>query len=216
MVFRRIIPVFIFLCICVNLCAFDFTPVRLRYEGGDWYNDENALTILAEYVNQHTPLEMDTSEIILSMDDRRIMDYPFLFMTGHGGFDYTHRELENMRSYVLAGGFVYIDDDYGFNTDIMNFLDELFPGRNTVKLSHDSDILSTFFKIDKLPKIHEHYEGEPEMYGIFIDSKIGVLYTFNSNISDGWAVYETHKDPREKRLEALKAGVNIVYYALFK
>lgn len=216
MVFRRIIIICFFICITACLWAFDFTPVRLRYEGGDWYNDENALTILAEYVNQHTPLEMDTSEIVLSVDDRRIMDYPFLFMTGHGGFDYTDRELENLRSYILSGGFIYIDDDYGFNTDIMNFLDELFPGRSTVKLSTDSDILSAFYKLDRLPKIHEHYDGEPEMYGIFIGDKIGVLYTFNSNISDGWAVYETHNDPLEKRIEALKIGVNIIYYALFK
>ncbi|MDY6786843.1 MAG: DUF4159 domain-containing protein [candidate division WOR-3 bacterium] len=216
MVFRRVILICLFIGITAGLWAFDFTPVRLRYEGGDWYNDENALTILADYINEHTPLKMDTSEIVCSMDNRRIMDYPFLFMTGHGGFDYTQRELENIRAYVLSGGFVYIDDDYGFNTDIMNFLDELFPARSTVKLSPDSDILSTFYKLDRLPKIHEHYDGEPEMYGIFIGEKIGVLYTFNSNISDGWAVYETHNDPLEKRIEALKTGVNIIYYALFK
>jgi len=215
-VFRRVILICLFICITAGSWAFDFTPVRLRYEGGDWYNDENALTILAGYVNEHTPLKMDTSEIVLSMDNRRIMDYPFLFMTGHGGFDYTQSELENIRAYVLAGGFVYIDDDYGFNTDIMNFLDELFPARSTVKLSPDSDILNAFYKLDRLPKIHEHYDGEPEMYGIFIGEKIGVLYTFNSNISDGWAVYETHNDPLEKRIEALKTGVNIIYYALFK
>ncbi len=215
MVFLRNITIILLISFNI-ITAFDFSPVRLKYSGGDWYNDENCLKILAQYVNKNTDIKMDTNQIVLSMDSKKIFDYPFLFMTGHGGLKYTQKEIINIRKYLLNGGFLYIDDDYGFNKDIMNFMEDLFPDRDLVRIPNDFEIYRTFYKFDYMPKIHEHYKGSPEVYGIFINKKLSLLYTFNTNISDGWAVYETHKDPKEKRIQALKMGVNIVYYALFK
>lgn len=206
----------ILLAIFQPALSFDFTPARIEYEGGDWYNDRDCLKILAEFVNANTSLEMDTSEAVLRMSDERIYRHPFLFMTGHEKLKYTYRDLNNLRSYLESGGFLYIDDDYGFNSSVRAFVRDLFPQRELVRISPDEEIFSSLFAFDRLPKIHEHYEGAPEAYAVFIGGKIALLYTYNTNFSDGWAVYETYKDPKSRRDEALKMGANIIFYALFK
>ncbi|MGE3063233.1 MAG: DUF4159 domain-containing protein [bacterium] len=199
-----------------TLNAFDFTPVRIQYEGGDWYNDRDCLKLLAKFINSETDLKMDTSEIVLKLSDKRIHDYPFLFITGHDKIKYTSRDIENVREYIYNGGFIYIDDDYGFNGSVRSFIRDIFPERELVRLPAHEKIFSSVYEFKKIPKIHEHYEGAPEAYGLFINKKIGILYTYNTNFSDGWATYETYKDPDSRRLDALKMGVNIIYYALFK
>lgn len=217
MVFLRKQYIVAICILCTLMCrAFDFTPVRIKYEGGDWYNDPNALKILAEYINENTSIQMDTTEYILRLKDRDIHDHPFLFITGHGDFLYNDRDLENIREYITNGGFVYIDDDYGFNRGIMSFLTDLFPDNQPRIVYDDNDIFSCCFYMPYMPKIHEHYKGDPETYGIFINSKISILYTFNTNISDGWSTAELHNDPPIKKEAALKMGSNIIYYALFK
>ncbi|MDD3803667.1 MAG: DUF4159 domain-containing protein [bacterium] len=198
------------------MSAFDFAPVRIQYEGGDWYNDRECLKILAEFVNENTSLKMDTLENVLRMSDKRIHDHPFLFITGHDKIKYSKKEIENLREYLRNGGFLYIDDDYGLNTSVRSFIKELFPEKNLVKLPAEEIIFSTVFKFDILPKIHEHYEGPPEAYGLYFGKKIGILYTYNTNFSDGWARFETYRDSDKKRNEALKMGANIIFYALFK
>lgn len=214
MAILRLIPIAILFFI--SLSGFDFAPVRIQYEGGDWYNDRECLKILAKYVNLHTDLIMDTNEVILKMSDKRIHNYPFLFITGHEKLKYSKNDVANIREYVSNGGFIYIDDDYGFNKDVRIFLKEVFPDRDMIRISANEKIFSTLYPFKKLPKIHEHYEGPPEAYAIYINKEIGVLYTYNTNFSDGWALYETYKDSDEIREQALKMGVNIIYYALFK
>ncbi len=214
--FRRITVIASLIFIFANVSAADLTLVRLKYDGGDWYNDPECLNILAEYINRNTDLNLDTVQKVFEMKDKAIFDYPVLFMAGHGGLRYTDADIENMREYLLSGGFLYIDDDYGFRADAMRLIEAVFPDRKLVKLPADFEILNAFFDIDKLPKIHEHFKGAPEWYGVFVDEKLSVLYTYNTNISDGWAVYETHNDPESKRIEAMKMGTNIVYYGLFR
>lgn len=196
--------------------SFDFTPVRIRYEGGDWYNDPDALKILAEYVNSNTEIRMDTAQKVLRLGDKDIGDYPFLFITGHGDFLYSEHDMANVREYLRNGGFIYIDDDYGFNRNIMAFLTELFPDNPPCNVYDDNAVFSSYFQLTYMPKIHEHYRGNPETYGIFINDKLSLLYTFNTNISDGWSYAELHSDPPHKKESALKMGVNIIYYALFR
>ncbi|MEO0234398.1 MAG: DUF4159 domain-containing protein [candidate division WOR-3 bacterium] len=202
----------------INIFSFDFTPVRLKYEGGDWYNDGENLKLLAKYVNQNTPLKMDTNEIILELSDKNIKKYPFLFMVGHGGMKYKIEDIKNIREYILEGGFLLIDDDYGFDKDIRKFLSDLFPDRELVKLplGQECELLNTYFKLEKFPKMHEHYPGNPEVYAIYIKDKIGILFLYNTNISDGWTYPEKYKDPEYKRIESFKMGTNIIFYALFK
>jgi len=214
---RRVITLVYFLInIFTVVCAFDFSPVRLKYKGGDWYNDPDCLKKLAYFVNSNTSVSMDTLQVIMEMQDERINEYPFLFMTGHGGLNAGKSEMDNLREYLYSGGFLYIDDDYGFNTDIRRFIGELFEDRVLIRLSLDSEIFSSYYNFSKMPKIHEHYKGESETYGLFINGKLAILYTYNTNISDGWADYDLYKDPESKRLDAQKMGVNFVYYALFK
>ncbi len=212
----------IFLCsitfFSINIFSFDFTPVRLKYDGGDWYNDPENLKLLSKFVNENTPLRMDTNEIVLELSDKSIKKYPFLFMVGHGGLKYNKENIQNLRDYILEGGFLLIDDDYGFDKDIRKFLSDLFPDREPVKLPLDKncELLNTFFELKKFPKMHEHYPGPPEVYAIFVKDKIGVLFLYNTNISDGWTYPEKYKDPESKRIESFKIGANIIFYSLFK
>lgn len=214
---RRVI-LFFALCFLFFIAAagFDFTPARLKYEGGDWYNDPDCLKYLAKYVNSHTSISMDTSQIAVDIDDKRMNEYPFLFMTGHGGLKVSEKGIACVRDYLNRGGFLYIDDDYGFNQDARRFVSEIFPDRELIRIDSTAEIFSSYYKINRMPKIHEHYKGEAEVFGLFVNGKLSILYTYNTNISDGWAGYDLYKDPDEKRESAKRMGVNIIYYALFK
>ncbi len=200
----------------ISINAFDITPVRIRYEGGDWYNDPEALTRLAFYINSHTEISMDTAETVLRIDDKRIFNYPFLFITGHGDFIYNEKDIEHIKTYLNQGGFIYIDDDFGFNRAIMRFIGDLSKNGTPEKVYDDNQIFNSYYKLDQMPKIHEHYAGNPESYALYINDKIALFYTFNTNISDGWSTPELHNDPVAKKEDAYKMGVNIIYYALFK
>lgn len=214
--FRRAGITVLLAFIIIVLSSSDLSLIRLKYDGGDWYNDPDCLNILAKYVNKNTELNVDTLQRVYEMSDTAIFNYPFLFMAGHGGILFNDNETSNLRNYLLSGGFLYIDDDYGFRADAMRLMESVFPDREIVKLPADFEILNAYFEMDKLPKTHEHYKGAPEWYGVFINEKLAILFTYNTNISDGWAVYETHNDPEAKRIEAMKMGTNILYYGLFR
>jgi hypothetical protein len=135
-------------------------------------------------------------------------------MTGHGNVVFSDFELQILRNYLLSGGFIYIDDDYGMDNSIRQLLSNLFSDRTLVRIFPDYKIFTSFYNFDYLPKIHEHDNKEPEMWGIFIGERLALVYTYESNISDGWAGENVHGNPPEVREEALKFGVNILYYAL--
>lgn len=214
---RRVVLI-LFICFLsfLSMGAFDFSPARIKYDGGDWYNDPDCLKYLAKYVNSRTDISMDTAQTAVDIDDSRMNEFPFLFMTGHGGLNVSEKGIACVRDYLNGGGFLYIDDDYGFNSDARRFISLMFPDRELIRIDSTAEIFSSYYQINRMPKIHEHYKGEAEVFGLFINGKLSILYTYNTNISDGWADYELYKDPDEKRESAKRMGVNIIYYALFK
>ncbi|MDZ7263118.1 MAG: DUF4159 domain-containing protein [candidate division KSB1 bacterium] len=192
------------------------TIARLKYAGGgDWYNDPSIIPNLLNFIRQETTVLTAADEKKVEIMDQELFSYPILFLTGHGKIALSDDEVARLRLYLTRGGFLYADDDYGMDKFFRDAMKKVFPDKELVELPFQHPIYHCHFHFDNgVPKIHEHDGGPPHAYGIFHEGRMVVYYTFNTNISDGWADPEVHHDPEEIRLQALKMGVNIVIYAL--
>lgn len=193
-----------------------FTIARLKYGGGgDWYNDPSAEVNLLKFVAANTNIKTNPEYIFVDIQSDEIFSYPFLFITGHGNIVLNDEEVKRLRTYLENGGFLYIDDDYGLDKAIRREMKKVLPDKDFIELPFSHKLFNIFYKFDNgAPKTHEHDKKPPQTFGIFISERMAVLYTYESNPSDGWADPEIHKDPEEKRIEALKFGTNIILYAL--
>ncbi|MDD5528754.1 MAG: DUF4159 domain-containing protein [bacterium] len=196
------------------LIAYNLNFARIKYEGGDWYNDPSALKNLAMELNNRTTMKANPEEIIVSLMDKAIFDYPFLFLTGHGNIKLSNLEIENLKTYLINGGFLYVDDDYGLDSTFRQEIQKVFPSLEFEELAYSHPVYHSFYDFTFLPKIHKHNGKTPKCYGMFYQGKLVILYTYETNISDGWADESVHKDPEIKREEAFKFGINIVVYAM--
>ncbi len=190
-----------------------FQIARLQYEGGgDWYNDPDVIPNLVKFIKKYVNIELEDSQAVVHVSSREIFKYPIVYLTGHGNLFLRDIDAKNLRDYLISGGFLYVDDDYGLDKYFRKEIKKVFPDRNLIELPLDHPLFSLYWKFPRgLPKIHEHYPGPPKAYGIFYDGRLVVLYTYNSNISDGWT--PRHNDPPQKREEALRFGMNIVLFA---
>lgn len=195
-----------------------FQIARLKYSGGgDWYNDPSAEVNLLKFVQANTNIKVNAEYKFVDIASDEIFSYPFLFLTGHGNIVFSNEEVKRLRTYLENGGFLYIDDDYGLDKAIRKEMKKVFPEKDFLELPFNNKIFNIFYKFDGgTPKTHEHDKNPPQTFGIFLGNRLAVLYTFESNPSDGWADPEVHNDPKEKREEALKFGTNIIIYALSK
>ncbi|RKY82126.1 hypothetical protein DRP98_09460, partial [candidate division KSB1 bacterium] len=189
--------------------------VRLKYTGGDWYNDPSIIPNFMEEFEKRTGIRTVKFEKILSFKDPEIFSYPFVFITGHENIIFSEEEIKNIRRYLENGGFIYADDDYGMDKYFRREIKKVFPQKKLVELPFSHGIYHSHFDFPNgLPKIHEHDGGPPHGYGIFYENRLVVYYTFSTNISDGWADPDVHHDPPHIRQAALQMGVNIVVWAL--
>jgi hypothetical protein len=193
-----------------------FKCARLKYSGGgDWYNDPSAVPNLMAYIRTHTGVGAPEKEETVEASSPAIFQYAFVFMTGHGNVRFSDSELENLRRYLKAGGFLYVDDDYGLDKSFRRELERLFPGNALAELPYSHPIYHIYYDFAKgLPKTHEHDQKPPAGYGLFYNESMVIFYTYESNPSDGWVDPKVHNDPPEKRDEAFRIGTNIVIYAL--
>jgi hypothetical protein len=189
---------------------------RVKYEGGDWYNNPSILPNLAKEINKRTTIKVEEREAVVTLDGEELFNYPFIFLTGHGKIQLSPKEIENLRKYLTQGGFLYADDDYGMDKHFRKIITQVFPGLKLVELPFTHPIYHSFYDFNYLPKIHKHKGLPPKGYGLFYFNRLVVFYTYETNISDGWADPWVHNDPKEKREEAFKFGVNIVVYALME
>lgn len=192
------------------------TIARLHYQGGgDWYNDPSIIPNLLRFIREHTNLCTADDEIRVTLDDERLFACPILFMTGHGRVRFTPKEAATLRKYLENGGFLYADDDYGMDKYFREEIKKVFPDKQLVELPASHPIYHIVFDFPNgLPKIHEH-DGKPAQgFGIFHEGRLVVFYTYETNISDGWADPNVHGDPEPVRQAALRMGTNIVVYAL--
>ena len=187
---------------------------RLQYDGGgDWYNDPEVLPNLARFANSQAGLGLEERQAVVTLKDREIFNYPFVYMTGHGTVRFSDEEARLLREYLQAGGFLYVDDDYGLDESFRKEIKKVFPDRELVEVPFDHPIYHVFYDFPQgPPKVHEHYPGPPKGYGVFVGGRLVLFYTYNSNVSDGWT--SRHGDPEQVRRRALEMGLNILLYAL--
>ncbi len=193
-----------------------FQIARLKYNGGgDWYNDPSAEVNLLNFVSEHTNIKTIPGYKFVELGSSEMFSYPFLFLTGHGNIVISSDEAEKLRTYLNNGGFLYVDDDYGLDNAFRREIRKVFPDKDLVELPFDYGLYHCLFKFNYgPPKTHEHDNKPPQGFGIFIDGRLAVYYTYESNPSDGWTDARVHNTPQDKREEALKFGANIVVWAL--
>lgn len=187
----------------------------LKYQGGgDWYANPTALPNLIEYSNTTIGTALDARPETVVVGSTELFKYPFLHMTGHGNIVLSEAEADNLRTYLLAGGFLHIDDNYGMAPYLEKELPKIFPDKDLIEIGADHPIFKEPNPFpDGLPKIHEHDGKRPQAFGFFHEGRLLLLFTYESDLGDGWEDAEVHNDPEEIRLKALQMGTNILYYA---
>lgn len=186
----------------------------LKYKGGgDWYSNPTALPNLVKFCNENLGTAISTDVATVDISDPEIFNYPFVHMTGHGNVVFTSEDAENLRNYLLGGGFLHIDDNYGMDQFIRTELKKVFPAVDLVELPDNHPIFNQTYKFPKgLPKIHEHDDKDSQAFGIVYQGRLICLYTYETDLGDGWEDPEVHGDSPEKRTEALRMGANIIEY----
>ena len=193
-----------------------FRIARLKYAGGgDWYNDPSAEVNLLTFAHRTAGLDADPKYEFVEIGSDNFFTYPFLFMTGHGNIAFSEYEVRRLRDYLEHGGFLYADDDYGMDKPFRREIKRVFPDAELVELPFSYGLYHCQFDFPNgPPKTHEHDNKPPQGFGIFLKGRLVVYYTYESNPSDGWADPDVHKDPEDKRTEALRFGTNILVWAL--
>ena len=187
----------------------------LKYGGGgDWYGNPTGLPNLIAFCNAQINTSVSEKPNVVDTGSIDIFQYPFLHMTGHGNVFFSEEDADNLRSYLISGGFLHIDDNYGMNEFIRKELVKVFPNKELKELPANHPIFSIAYPFPNgLPKIHEHDGLRPQAFGIYHEDRLVLLFTFESDLGDGWENPEIHNDPESVRLKALQMGANIIKYA---
>lgn len=187
----------------------------LKYRGGgDWYaNLETSLPNLIQFCNQNLNTSISTEQAIVDVSSKDIFQFPFIHMTGHGNVIFSTDEAENLRNYLLAGGFLHIDDNYGMDKFIRQEMKKVFPELDWIELPSSHPIYHQSFNFNNgVPKIHEHDDKPPKGLGLIYEGRLVCFYTYEADLGDGWEDQSVHNDSQETRLKALKMGANIIQY----
>lgn len=187
---------------------------KLKYRGGgDWYANPTSIQNLAKFCNQQLGTSIDLQENIVDVGSPELFRYPFIHMTGHGNVVFSREEAENLRNYLIAGGFLHIDDNYGMDKFIRLELKKVFPDAELIELPFSHPIYHQKFNFASgPPKIHEHDNKPSQGFGILWKGRLVLYYTFETDLSDGWEDPEIHNDPPEIRAKALQMGANMIQY----
>ena len=188
---------------------------RIRYGGGgDWYSDPSSMPNLLREFEARTGIPTAKTEVVIELGDPGLFAHPFVYMTGHGNIKLTREELEKLREHLLGGGFLWADDCYGMDSSFRKMARELFPERELVLLPLDHEVYRGFYNLEGPPKIHEHDKKPPQGYGVLDGDRLMIFYTYESDVGDGLEDADVHNDSPEKREQAIRMAVNVLYYAL--
>lgn len=193
----------------------EFTIARVQYRGGgDWYSSPTALTNLIRFTKNVVPIKISERYNDVQLGSRDIYNYPFLFLTGHGNISVNDAEMQNLRNYLENGGFLYVDDDYGLDPYVRPILQNIFPDEQFVELPANHPIYNLVYTFPggRPPKVHEHDGKPPQAFAVYRQGRMVLLYTYESNPSDGWA-FDEHANPEAITQAALRFGVNLLVYA---
>ena len=199
-----------------NIYGQTFHIARIQYSGGgDWYCDPSSLPNLLSYLKQNTPMSVHNNEARIKLTDDNANQFPYLYLTGHGNINLNENEIIALRSILLNGAFLHVDDNYGLDKSFRREIKKVFPNKNLIELPKEHEIFKSYFNFPEgLPKIHEHDNKPPQAFGLFENNRMMLLYTYESDLGDGWEDANVHNDPWPIRENALRMGVNIIYYAL--
>lgn len=217
MLIRFIIPLFMLLLLpAQSVVAQEFHLARLKYGGGgDWYSDPSSLPNLIRFIQENTNIKLSNREHRTELTDGDLFSHPYLYMTGHGNVKFSREERSKLREYLLSGGFMHVDDNYGLDESFRRELKLVFPKKSLVELPHDHALFTSYFSFPHgLPKVHEHDGKAPQALALFHDGRMILLYTYESDLGDGWENPEVHEDGLELHRRALEMGTNIIVYAL--
>lgn len=203
-----------FIFLLFTTASFSQEIALVKYSGGgDWYANPTSLPNLIKYCNATIHTTLNAKPATVEPSSPNLFSYPFLHMTGHGNVIFNPNDVTNLKKYLQSGGFLHIDDNYGLNQYIRKEIKKIFPNNDLVEIPSSHAIFQKpFVFANGLPKIHEHDGKRPQAFGIFIENRLVLLYTYECDLGDGWEDPEVNNDPAEIREKALKMGANIINY----
>ena len=203
-----------FILLLISTLANSQEIALLKYSGGgDWYANPTSLPNLIKFSNQNSNTKIKSKPGLVEPSSPDLFSYPFVHMTGHGNVAFSDSDVINLRNYMTSGGFLHIDDNYGMDQYIRKEIKKIFPNIDLIEIPANHVIFQKPYLFPSgIPKIHEHDAKRPQAFGIFIEGRLVLLYTYETDLGDGWEDEEVHNDPIEVRLKALKMGANILNY----
>lgn len=204
----------LFICLVMSIPVSAQEVAVLKYEGGgDWYANPTAVPNLIRYCNENISTGLKEKPKNIEPHSKELYNFPIVFLTGHGNVFFSEAASENLRNYLISGGFLHISDNYGLNEFIRKEMKKVFPELEFEEIPFDHDIYHQNYNFTTLPKIHEHDARPAQGFGLFYEGRLICFYDFESDLSDGWEDAAVHNDPPEVRLKALQMGANIIAYA---
>tara|TARA_Y100001970_G_C14060224_1_gene763781 strand:+ start:293 stop:943 length:651 start_codon:yes stop_codon:yes gene_type:complete len=207
---------FIYLISLLNGNNGEFSITRIHYRGGgDWYSNQSSIPNLLEFIHNNTNIPVDLIEKKSKIGDDIFMRSSYLYLTGHGNIKFSDQESIILRNHLLSGAFLHADDNYGMDKSFRREMKKVFPEKEWVEIPFNHTLFNCYYNFPNgLPKIHKHDNNAPQALGLFENNRLIVLYTFESDLGDGWENQTVHNNPQDLREQALKMGVNIVMYNL--
>ena len=209
--------IFIIVLLFIVFCSFippTYQIALVKYNGGgDWYANPTSLTNLIKFANQNIGTNINPEYETVDIGSAELFNYPFLHLTGHGNIIFSESETENIRKYLVGGGFLHIDDNYGLDKFIRPQMKKVFPDLEFIELPPSHPIFHQKYDFPNgLPKIHEHNNKRPQAFGLYFNSRMVCFYSFECDLGDGWEDADVHKDSETTRQKALKMGANILQF----
>ncbi len=201
------------LLLIYSLCPAQEVALLKYGGGGDWYANPTSLPNLIKFSNQNINTRIKSKPAVVEPSSPDLLSYPFVHMTGHGNVIFSDSDVINLRNYLSSGGFLHIDDNYGMDEYIRKEIKKIMPNAALVELPASHPIFQKPYSFPGgIPKIHEHDGKPPQAFGIFVEQRLVLLYTFETDLGDGWEDPDVHHDNAEARARALKMGANILNY----
>ena len=195
-----------------------FSIARIHYSGGgDWYSDKSSIQNLLEFVSRHTSIITKKEQDVVKIGDNNFYSHSYFYITGHGNIDLSDKEIIILREHLINGAFLHVDDNYGLDLSFRKLLLKIFPEKELVELPPSHPLFNVYYKFSEgLPKIHEHNNKRPQALGLFHNERLIILYTYESDLGDGWENTKVHNNPENLHEQALKMGTNIIIYSLIQ
>lgn len=207
--------IFNYLLLSLSLTGIAQELAVLKYDGGgDWYSNPTALPNLIDFCNSNINTHLKEDPVSISVESIDLFNYPIVFMTGHGNVYFSENGVENLRNYLISGGFLHISDNYGLDVYVRRELKKVFPNLEFQEIPHNHPIYHQAFSFENgIPKIHEHDNKPAQGFGLFVDGRLVCFYDYETDLSDGWEDAVIHNNPKSTREKALQMGANIVQFA---